>query len=335
MLKRVADSLYWMSRYIERAENTARLVDVSLQYVPDIENLDDETFKNLWEPILHSTGDYDLYYKLNKSANSESLTHFLTFDLENPSSIQSCVVYARQNAHMIRDQISTEMWEVINRLYHFLREQDAETVWTEGPYAFYKKVKEYSQLFQGLTDATYPRNAGYDFIEIGKYIERADKTGRILDMKYHLLLPDLEYVGSSLDHAQWGALLLACSAYDAYQKMFLADFQPKFIADILILSKDFPRSIRHCLDQLDSAMHRISGCPMGSYSNEAERICGRLISDLSYKSKDDIIAFGMHEQLTEIETHIAEIGLALSQAYMFFPVVDPALEESESTQTQS
>lgn len=339
MLKRVADSLYWMSRYIERAENTARLVDVSLQYIPNIEDLDEESLAIYWKPILRSTGDYELYKKLHKETTSETLVNFLTFDLQNPSSIFSCVSAARHNAHMIRDQISMEMWETINRFYHFVKNQDATKVWKDGPYEFYQRVKEFSHLFQGLTDATFTLNEGYHFIKIGKYLERADKTGRILDMKYHVLLPDLGYVGTSLDHSQWGALLVACSAHEAYQKTYLSSFKPKLITEFLILSHAFPRSILFCIERLNDHLHELSGCPKTSYSNEAERICGKLISDLSFKNCEDIFSFGLHEQLQEIEERLAQIGLELGKFYMFYPVIDPAVEadktDDEVTQTQS
>ena len=334
MLKRVADSLYWLSRYVERAENMARLVDVSLQHLPNVQNLDNESLKKHWEPILLSTGDSDLFYKVYQEANSETLTHFLTFDENNPSSIQSCILAARQNAHMIRDQISEEMWEVINLLYHFLKNQDAKQVWEEGPFSFYKKVKEFSHLFQGLTSATFPRQEGYDFVEMGKFIERADKTGRILDMKYHLLLPEIQLIGTGLDHGQWGAVLLACSADAAYRKTYLSELKPKFIVDILVLSRTFPRSIHYCLMEFNNALHRRTGCPLGSYSNEAERICGKLLADLSFKTPDDIISVGLHEQLAEIEETISLISLLLSKQYMFFPVVDPAQEEQNPAKNQ-
>jgi uncharacterized alpha-E superfamily protein len=180
MLCRVADSLFWMSRYIERAENTVRLVDVNLQLLLETDGANEETIATFWRPIIESTGDMPLYRKRHDNFESQSVMEFLTFDRDNPSSLIACVGAARENARMIRDQISEDMWEVINRLYLMLKRTDPKKIWRSGPYDFYKEVREYSNLFQGYTASTYPRETGYEFIMVGKYLERADKTGRIL-----------------------------------------------------------------------------------------------------------------------------------------------------------
>ena len=207
MLSRVAHSLYWMSRYIERAENIARLLEVNLQFILDFQGYDDAHLKEHWGSILASSGDDELFEKHYETADSRSVTEFFAFDLRNPNSILACVFAARENARMIRDQISIEMWETINELYLFLKARSTTDVWVAGPYEFFQDIKRNSHLFQGLTDSTYSRSEGWEFIQFGKFVERANKTARILDVKYHILLPNATDVGGALDTAQWQAVL--------------------------------------------------------------------------------------------------------------------------------
>ncbi len=200
MLSRVAHSLYWMSRYIERAENTARLLDVNLQFLADFQDLSPASL-NSWESLILSSGAQEEFKALHAVADSHSVTDFLAFELRNPGSILSCVYAARENARMIRDQISLEMWEVINELHLILKSTSTTDVWRSGPQEFFNRIIRASHLFQGLTDATFPRNEGWEFIRFGKMLERADKTTRILDVKYHVLLPSATDVGTSIGHS--------------------------------------------------------------------------------------------------------------------------------------
>ncbi|MDZ4289605.1 MAG: alpha-E domain-containing protein [Prosthecobacter sp.] len=171
MLSRVAGSLYWMSRYLERAENQARLIDINLQILLDFGQVCDETLKEHWLPVLRSSGDEELFFTLYETTDNESVTEFVTFRRENPNSLISCISSARENARQVRDQISAEMWEVLNDAYHFVQSADARKLWHDGggASAFYDQIKRYSHLFQGITLATFSRNEGFDFIEFGKY----------------------------------------------------------------------------------------------------------------------------------------------------------------------
>lgn len=330
MLCRVADSLFWIGRFMERAENTARLVDVYMQIVLELAMDSEEATARHWEPILQSTGDRELFFELYPGIDRYNVAEFLTFNSQNPSSIFSCIRALRENARQIRDQISMDMWEVINRCYLELRSASVQDVWTRDPFGFYSRIKEYSQLFHGMTSATFLHREGLRFLECGKYLERADKTGRILDVKYHLLLPGQEQVGGGLDVAQWMALLRACSALEAYHQLYVSDIRPINVAEMLILSNDFPRSILFCVDHLDTAMHEISKCPRTHFSNEAERLSGRLLYDLKYTRAKDLVSEGMHECLQNIQTRLNKISLELNAAYMFFPIVDPAMESTQS-----
>lgn len=339
MLCRVADSLFWMSRYIERAENTARLVDVNLQLLLESEQLDDDRIKAHWTPIMEATGDLALFWKHYDQAESRQVTEFLTFSRDNPSSVISCVIAARENARMIRDQISPEMWEIINRLYLYIKDTNAKSIWKGGPYSFYQDIKEFSHLFQGITDATFPHRVGYEFIKCGRFLERADKTSRILDIKHHLFSSEQDPNSNPLDLAQWIAILNACSALEAYHKVYVSDVIPQNVAQFLLQSRDFPRSVLFSVNSLQRAMHAISGCALTHYSNEAERLTGRLISDLNYTNIQDIITGGLHDFLLNAQEQLDKIALQLSNQYMFFPIVDPVAEEfnsgpSSQTQTQ-
>lgn len=334
MLCRVVDSLFWMSRYIERAENTARLVDVNLQMGLESDHSVGDDHQRQWEAILRSTGDLALFNRLYEVADSVTVMEFLTFNRSNPSSIVSCIAAARENARQIRDQITTEMWEVINRLHLYLKTITVDKMMEQGASDFFKEIREYIHLFQGITASTYPRQLGYDFIQAGQYLERADKTGRILDIKYWILLPSLQDVGGALDIAQWTALLRACSAQDAYHWNFVTEVNPRNVASLLILSPEFPRSIRFCLERFDEALHHISHCPLREYRNDLERISGKLLSDLNYTTAEEITRIGIHEYLEQLQVRIDELGVKLSEAYMFFPIYDPALEAAKEETVQ-
>ncbi|GHC09994.1 alpha-E domain-containing protein [Cerasicoccus arenae] len=334
MLSRVADSLYWLARYIERADNLARLMEVNLQLLLDFQDLDDIKLREHWDPVIRSTGDEEKFYELYEEANSQTVTDFLTFNKSNPNSVIGCISGARENARMVRDQISSELWETLNNCYLFLKSNDAQNVWDSGAYEFYDRIKDYSLRFQGLTAATLPRDECYDFLQFGRYIERADKATRMLDIKYHILLPSPQDVGGAEDAAQWIALLRAASAYDAYHAQYLANIDPVHVAEFLIFSENFPRSIRYCVQELNARLHNVSGCPLSKYSNDAEKLAGKLLSDLTFSNVQDVINYGMHEWLDNCQERLNEIGGATYQAYMFQKPVDLAEEIQQQQQQQ-
>lgn len=319
MLSRVADSLLWMSRYIERADNTARLLDVNLHILTDFQDLNDSRLVEHWEPIIRSTGDYSLFHELYGVADSYSATDFLTFNRSNPNSILSCLFAARQNARMIRDQISTEMWEAINENYLFLLSSNASDVWKKGPYEFYQSIKDFSHLFQGLTDSTFVHEDGFHFIEIGKYLERGDKTSRILDIKYHILLPRVRDVGGVVDTAQWTAVLRSCSAFEAYHRMFMSNVTADRVTEFLILSESFPRSVRFCSKMIDTELHFLSKTQTGRYTNVAERVSGKLYYDLTFETTADIFSTGLHEYLDYLQVRFNRLGEAIYESYIDLP----------------
>lgn len=342
MLTRVADSLFWMSRYIERAENTIRLVDVNLQLLMEAEALDEAGIEAYWSPILATTGDLKLFHRLYNGFSSQHVTRFLTFEKENPSSVMNCVRAARENARIVRDQISHEMWEIMNRLYLFLRSCDYDSLWKNGPLDFCSEIKEYALLFEGITESTFLHRVGYEFIKAGKYLERTDKTGRLLDIKHYMRLPEGSEEGGVVDIAQWTALLRAAGARDAYHQVYVSDVVPKNVVEFLLFNREFPRSMLFGLARLQAAIHAVSGCPTSHFSNEAERKCGRLIMDFSYLTVDELgLRGGLHRFLTEVQRQLDEIALELNRIYMFYPIVDPtaerngSIDEADQNQTQT
>lgn len=313
MLSRVADSLYWMSRYMERAENDARILDVNLQLLLDLGG--EANAMQHWAPVIASLEETNTFDSLYETADEASVTEFLTLQRENPSSIISCLSRARENARTTREQISSEMWEEINRLYLFVQSDSASRMLLSSRHEFFKCIITGSHLFQGVTDSTMTHGEGWDFIRIGTLIERADCTSRILDMKYHILLPSGEDVGGNVDTIQWMGVLKSCSGLEAYCKLYVSQVAPWKVAEFLITHQEFPRSIRYCVDSLDEALHSISGVDESRYANEAERLSGRLRSDVAFVTIGEIFEFGLHEYLTQIQERLVEISNAMYATY--------------------
>lgn len=315
MLSRVADSLYWMSRYIERAENNARLADVNLQFLLDLANQPQADTQQQWSPIISSLEENELFSSLYGKLDGKAAIDFVTLQKNNPNSIYSCLTLARENARTTREQMSSEMWEQINRLYLFVRSDRGKKLLRSSPFEFFKRITAGSHLFQGITDSTLTHGQGWDFIRIGKLLERADCTSRMLDVKYHILLPSGEKVGGNIDTIQWMAVLKSCSALEAYRKIYVGQVAPWKVAEFIITHPAFPRSIRFSVDYFDAALHHISGSSESKYANEAERLSGRLRYDLDYVTIGDIFNFGLHEYLEQIQERLVEISDALNSTY--------------------
>lgn len=326
MLSRVANSLYWMSRYIERAENIARLLDVNLQLMLDFVHLDDQQLKEHWMPILLSAGDEETFLKHHDKADSQSVTEFMTFQPDNPNSVISCLFAARENARQIRDQISLEMFEVINECYLFLKSKNAREVWATGAHEFYEQIKKYSHLFQGLTDSTFSRDEGYEFIQFGKFVERTDKTTRILDIKYHILLPSVQDVGGAVDTAQWQAVLRSVSALKAYRRFHVADIVPWKVVEFIIFSPTFPRSIFYGLQEVDRFLHLLANTGEGEYRGPEERTFGKLLADLNFMTIEDVMRGGLHEFLESVQKTLDRIDDFIYNRLMYHPPTDMAAE---------
>jgi uncharacterized alpha-E superfamily protein len=318
MLSRVANSLYWMSRYIERAENIARIVDVNLQLLLDFRNLNEERIAQHWLPIVEATGDEKLFFQLHKKATGQSVTEFLVFQTENPNSIVSSICQARENARMIRDQITIEFWEELNRLYWFVRTTQGRQAWKESPTEFFQQIKNSSLHLIGLVYATLIRNEGWWFLQAGKFLERTDKTSRILDVRSGVL-PEkgAPGVANQPETLEWSAILHSCSAWDAYRTLHGVEVHPRGVMEFLLLNDDFPRSARFCVNQLNYALRRISGVADGRFCNNAEKLAGRLVAELQFNTVDEIFDQGLHLYLDQLQSKLNDIGAALFDAYIF------------------
>ncbi len=328
MLSRVADSLYWLGRYIERAENNSRILDVNLQLTLDMDHCDYDE-KRDWLPILATLEDQKLFNENYASVTGDGVCEFVTFAKENPNSIVSAVARARENARTVREYISSEMWERINSLYLWLNSVSARQIFAASAIDFYRHVVDCSHQFNGTTDATLTHGEGWNFLQVGKYLERADSASRILDLKYHILLPRGEEVGGDVDTLQWIAVLKSCSAFEAYRKIHTGRVTPASVAEFIILHDSFPRSIHFAVDSLVHALHALSGCDIAHYSNEAERLAGQLRSDLSYVTINDIFNTGLHQYLDKIQLRLIEIAGAMLKVYCEWR------EPEEATQSQS
>ncbi len=333
MLSRVANSLYWMSRYIERAENIARIVDVNLQLLLDLRNLDEARLEQHWLPIVQTTGDEEDFFKLYPRASAKNVTEFLVFLEANPNSIVSCICSARENARTVRDQITGTFWEELNRLYWFVRTPQARAVWEETPSDFFQQIKTASLNLIGMTYATLLHNEGWWFTQVGKFLERADKTTRILDIGHRSLpKPGKPQLLSQQEALEWIAILRSCTGWDAFKSIHGAEVRPQHVAEFLLLNPDFPRSVRFCVNELNLGLRAISGVAPGRFSNEAEKLAGRLVAALQFCTIEEVFARGMHEYLDDLQGQLNAIGQAMFAAYIFQPVI--SFEEEMFVQQQ-
>src|ERR1035438_6028432 len=273
MLSRVAESVYWMSRYIERAENVARFVDVNVQLMLDAPEGQDQQ----WAPLVAITGDQAEFGKRYEVASESNVIQFLTFDAEYPNSILSCVRAARESGGLNEHE------------------------------DFYDEVKQSSHLFTGTTDATMTQGEAWHFSRLGRMLERADKTSRILDVKYFLLLHSAEEVGTPFDDIQWAAVLRSASAFEMYRQRH-GRISPRGVVDFLMLDREFPRAVRFCLLAARDSLHAISGTPLGTFRHAPEKLLGQLGSDLSFAGVDEVIQRGLHEYLDELQTKLNQVG---------------------------
>jgi uncharacterized alpha-E superfamily protein len=292
MLSRVASNLYWLSRYVERAENTARVLDVAwrMSLLVKEPRLQDQE----WFAPLNITGTLFPFSGRHATVCAREVLHFMALDPENPSSIHSCARQARENARAVRGSITSEMWEVLNSTWLEMQQMTEERMNARGISAFFDWVKERSHLFRGVTSGTMRRDDAWHFARLGTHIERADSTARILDVKYHILLPSVKDVGGAVDYYQWSAVLRSVSAFEAYRKVYRDVITPVRLAELLILRDDVPRSLHFCMRVLSETLDLVRN----SRSAECQRQAGQILSQLRYGRISDIFAGGLHEYLT-------------------------------------
>jgi uncharacterized alpha-E superfamily protein len=317
MLSRVAEAMYWMSRYLERAENIARFAEVNWHLALDMPAEDNVPS---WEALVRVTGDYELFLDRHRAVSPAGALHFLTFDPAYANSVFNCLGQARENARSIRDRISPEMWESINTTYHAVADMAGRApAFDEEAMAFYRRIKMSGMLVGGIAAATLNHDESWHFFRLGRCLERADKTTRMLDVKYFILLPDVRYVGTPYDDLQWSALLRSTSALEAYRQRHGRIAHDKVI-EFLLLDRQFPRAVLKCLLEADESLHAISGAPLGAYRNEAEQALGPVAARLSYLNVQQIIRDGVHEFLDALQFSMNRVDDRIGETFFGRPV---------------
>jgi uncharacterized alpha-E superfamily protein len=320
MLSRVADNLFWMNRYVERAESMSRMVEVNLD--TQLEAPDHFLGKKFWNPAIQALSAID-FFKLEET---ERVEMFFLFSRQWPSSTQNCIFSARENARMVRDQLSEEIWVELNSIYHFFQSGDAEKQYLETPRQFFKRIIRFSLVFQGLSDATVHHDEGWRFMSLGKYLERADQTSRALDA--------LTYKNVEPSRTDLIATLRTCSALSAYRKQFRGELSLGNVADFLLFSQDFPRSLRFAIRRIDTYLHEISGVPSGNFSNEAERLAGSALAKVNFTNINAMLEVGLHRSIDELQCLLIELGQRIFESYVMLPFTTESMSVKAAAQAQ-
>ncbi|MEZ6133993.1 MAG: alpha-E domain-containing protein [Pirellulaceae bacterium] len=306
MLSRVANSIYWMARYIERAESLARFVDVAISVSLDY------TTTEQWEPLVRATGDEDYFTEKYERYTSENVRRFLTFDQEYSSSILSSLTMARENARTVREAISSEAWETLNDFFLFLSQASKRKI-SEANSELYSEIKKQCHLFSGVFDSTMSRDKGWYFANIGRFLERADKTSRILDVKYFTLLPQVSDIGTTVDDLLWSAVLRSLSGFEMFRKRYHT-LTIERIVDFLVLDPRFPRAIYYCVRTAAGSLAKVGG-PENIADNIALARVDSLLSKLSQATPRTIIDGGFHEFIDALQIDLNELGTAIGETY--------------------
>jgi uncharacterized alpha-E superfamily protein len=310
LLSRVADSVFWLGRYMERAENVARFIGVNLNLQLDLPMDSGDQ----WQSLIDTSGDSKVFKERFGVATQDNVVQFLAFDAENPNSIVSCLRAARENARSVRDTISSEMWEQVNGMYLSICGQ-RDVPEPEQLLDFFQAIRMGGHLFEGLTNATMSHTEAWHFAKLGQMLERADKTSRILDVKYFILLPSTRDVGTPYDDIHWSAVLKSVSGFEMYRKKF-GRISPREVVSFLVMDREFPRSIHFSIRSADASLHAITGTPSGSYMYSSEQRMGMLRSELDFAMVDEILREGLHEYLDGLQLKMNGIGDALKNDFV-------------------
>ena len=312
MLARTADSLYWVSRYVERAECLARILDATMR----LSNLPTSYggASTEWQSAVATAGCEEAFAKAYDEANEKNVREFIAFSPDNPSSIRNCLEIARSNARAVRTALTSEMWDAINGAWLELQKFDSSRMDREEFSRFIEWVKGVSLAFDGSAYRTMLRNDSYWFSRLGVYVERADNTARILDVKYHVLLPESEAIGGSLDYFQWTTILREVSALTSYHWVYREAVKPWLVADLLILNRQMPRSLSGCYENISRFLDAI-GESYGRHG-PAQRHGRKTLTKLSNMAIADVFQQGLHEFITEFVKENDRLGSTISEQYL-------------------
>jgi len=309
MLSRTANNLFWMARYVERAENLARILDVT--YRMSLMPQDAAVAQKEWFAPLNITGTLFPFSGRYSTVGAHDVLRYMVLDSNNPSSICSCANAARENARAARGSITSEMWEVLNSTWLELQHVNESRLDTEGVSQFFDWVKERSHLFRGVTVGTALKDEAFQFNRLGIFLERSDNTARILDVKYHVLLPSVDDVGGAVDYYQWAAVLRSVSAFESYRKVYRDVVTPLRVAELLILREDMPRSLHNCMNEAYEILKLLST----AQAREALRLAGDLWAHLHFGRIDVIFNHGLHEYLTDFLSRTTALGDEINRSY--------------------
>jgi len=321
VLSRAADAFYWMSRYVERAESTASLVDVHLRLVLDLPPGMSED----WAPVLRATGDEASFRARFGEATRATVVAYLAFDAGNPSSMLSCLRSARENACSVREHLSPDMWEQLNRSYLMVRSASAAAL--DATHELFADLRMSSLLFAGVMDATMLHGEGWHFGRLGRFLERADQTSRLLELLHPGSMASPDATGTA-DDARWTVVLKAAGAFETYRRRH-GTIAASRIADFLILDRELPHSIHHALIEAEASLGALSLAAPRSFPSAAERRLGRLRSELEYAVMDEILADGLEAFLRGLRLRLGQVDAAIFET--FFALGPTA--EARSTRT--
>ena len=318
MLSRTAESLFWIGRYLERAEGLARLVDVA--YHARLERARPRRRSaSYWEPLLTICGERERFFATHSTTTATAVIDFLTFDADNPGSISSCLQCARENANGLRDRITSEMWETLNTFYLWLGERRLLHGNSPGNlHALYSGIKERCHLFHGVAQGTMVHDEGWQFLRLGQFLERAMTTARVLEAEYSPLLAGES--GGPAEAVAWMWLLRSLSAYEAYSKAFHVGIRPDLVLEFLVYAPTFPRSIRYAVASAEASLQRVSESPPGRPANAAERILGWLHASLAYADRRELSPERPAPFLRDVQARCAEVSDELGRVYFAYSV---------------
>jgi uncharacterized alpha-E superfamily protein len=314
MLSRVADALFWMSRYLERAETVARLCDVCFYSEIDMHGVFAGPHELQWTSLATILQSSLPTNGRMGTLPQNALSRSLSFDLENPTSIMSCISRARYNARSIRGTINSAVWTELNKLYWKLSDEMFVLEAQQSPHEFYRAVETGSYTIQGICDATLIHNEGWQFIQLGKFLERADKTLRILDTHFQLLHDSMDATDWSMAHLQWAAVLRSCQAYEAYQSLHVGRLEPERVIEFLLLHPHSPRSVLFALERTATALKEIESAG-GRQMSKADRILGRVLNELRFCEIGELMETGLHPFLSSALERCAQASIVLQRQY--------------------
>ena len=314
MLSRIADALFWIARYMDRAENAARLLDVTYHMLLEE---DASASDQRWDAVIRITGNRDLFDNLYPAVSPNNVSEFLLYSEQNRNSAVSCISRVRENARTIRDRLSREAWENVNGLYHRMREIQSSAELREDVHSLCREIITASHAFNGITDSTLPHDEGWHFLQAGRALERAEHTARVIDVEYQTIAAPRS-ANLQLGHYQWRAVLKCVAASEMYGRIYRSWIEPQKVAELLILNKEHPRSIRFNIAWLQSSLRAVSGAAPHSYLNEAERLSGKLHDALVYDRVEDIFKRGLHEFLQDVTKTCRLTGTEIAYTYFHY-----------------